>query len=133
VAINVLLCDDDAEVRLLLNTELSLEPGIEIVGEACNGRSAVDLCSSLRPDVAILDLAMPVMDGREALPQILEGSPDTSVVVLSGFDTCGSSSDLLELGATACLEKGVEMGEIVRVIRATTNPEAGHAVQSSTG
>jgi DNA-binding NarL/FixJ family response regulator len=108
----VLLADDVAEIRMLLRLTLELDGRFEIVGEARNGAEAVKLASRKRPDVVILDLAMPVMDGFAAIPRICEKSPESKILVLSAFDpsTC---DHVLSLGADAYMVKGEAIHESV--------------------
>ena len=82
MTISILLADDSTLVRQLLKDMLQQHPDIEVAGEACNGRAAVDLTLSLKPDLVIMDLLMPVMDGLEAIEEIMAGAP-TPVLVLS--------------------------------------------------
>jgi DNA-binding NarL/FixJ family response regulator len=84
--IRVLLADDVEDIRAVLRTTLELDGRFEVVGEAANGVEAVRLCEELQPDVLVLDLAMPVMDGLQAIPEVRRGSPATKIFVLSGFD-----------------------------------------------
>ena len=72
----VMICDDEPSLRTLLRIALGLEPDLEVVAEAANGREAIDLAEQHRPDVILLDLAMPVMDGLEALPKLRAVAPD---------------------------------------------------------
>ena len=104
--LRVLLADDSPDIRLLLRFTLSAQPGFDVVGEAANGAAAVELASSLQPDVVVLDLSMPVMDGLEAIPELLRVSPDTRIVVLSGFDEERMKQAALGQGAHDYLEKG---------------------------
>jgi DNA-binding NarL/FixJ family response regulator len=104
--IKVLLADDVDEVRMLLRMNLTLDGRFSVVGEAADGSSAVALTASLRPDVVVLDLYMPGMPGLQAIPQILEYSPQTKVVVLSGrMDARELEPQAKALGAQACLDK----------------------------
>lgn len=89
---------------------------IEIVGEASNGEEAVALAASEKPDAIILDLAMPVMDGLQAIPLIKEVSPQTKIIVLSGFEADRMAKAALELGAERYLQKGVALGEISQLL-----------------
>lgn len=114
-ALRVLIADDAAEVRLLLRLYLTGSK-IEVVGEASNGEEAVALTTSQKPDAVILDLAMPVMDGLEAIPQIKEASPQTKIVVLSGFEAERMAKTALELGADRYLQKGVALGDISQLL-----------------
>src|SRR5918998_3624793 len=112
----VLLCDDTEDILLLMSMELGFHDDIEVVGAAHNGREAVELAERLQPDVVILDLAMPVMGGLEALPRILEVAR-TKVIVLSGLDASNVASQALELGAALYLEKGVAPDEIAEIVK----------------
>ena len=81
-SISVLLAEDHQIVREGLRAMLNLEPDIKVVGEAENGRQAVDLVAKLNPDVVVMDIAMPLLNGMEATRQILQGRPDTKVLIL---------------------------------------------------
>jgi YesN/AraC family two-component response regulator len=100
----VLLVDDVAEIRKLLRLTLELDGRFEVVGEAEDGAAAVALASSRHPDVVILDVSMPVMDGLEAIPQITRLSPATKIIVLSALEDA-TSRQALSLGAHAYLVK----------------------------
>lgn len=102
---------------MLLTAMLSAESGISVVGEATNGRQAVDLANQLRPDVMLLDISMPIMDGMEALPLILQASPTTSVVMLSGFSASEIKDRALSAGAVGYLEKGIDFEELIATVR----------------
>lgn len=110
--IRVLLADDTPEIRRLLRLNLELDGRFEIVGEAEDGAEAVALATSLRPDAVVLDLAMPVMDGLEAIPIILDSSPASKILVLSGFDHSRMEARAREQGAHGYLEKGAAFGQI---------------------
>ena len=101
----VVLADDVAEIRMLLRLTLELDGRFEIVGEAANGKEAVQLAADEHPDVVILDLAMPVMDGFAAIPEICKNCPDTKILVLSAFDP-STADQVLALGADAYMVKG---------------------------
>jgi DNA-binding NarL/FixJ family response regulator len=113
----VLLCDDLQQIRLLLRTEMSLEPDIEVVGEAADGAEAIRLAGEAQPDVVILDLTMPVMDGLEALPRIREVAPGARVIVLSAHETEEMGPRAEAAGASLYLEKSVSTQEIVEAVR----------------
>src|SRR3954453_7374902 len=83
--IRVLLCDDVGAFRALMRFTLAEDPRIRIVGEAADGCEGIEGVGELRPDVVLLDLAMPVCDGFEAIPRMRECSPETTIVALSGF------------------------------------------------
>ena len=114
----VLLCDDMQQVRLVLRTEMSLESDLEIVGEASNGAEAIELARSAQPDVVVLDLTMPVMDGLEALPRIREAAPGARVIMLSAHGTNDMKARAVAAGASRYLEKTATTREIVEAVRA---------------
>ena len=111
----VLLCDDSPQIRELVRIVLELD-GNEVVSEAENGREAVDEAERLQPDVVLLDLSMPVMDGLEALPQIKRVAPQARIIVLSGFDNDRLVSQALALGADHFVPKGGDPDEIVDAV-----------------
>ncbi|MDQ4145048.1 MAG: EAL domain-containing protein [Actinomycetota bacterium] len=113
----VLLCDDAEEVRLLLRLELGFDPEIEVIGEAQNGAEVVDAAQELQPDVIVLDLAMPLLDGLESLVEIRRLAPEAKVIVLSGFNAAAMARHALALGASAYVQKGTPPGELLRVIK----------------
>jgi len=112
----VLVVDDVDEIRMLLTLVLGLEANIEVVGEATNGKEAIELARQLKPDVVLLDVAMPVMSGDEALPYILDASPQSKVIVVSAFEARVMRDKVLALGAVAYVEKGFNPEPIVKAI-----------------
>lgn len=84
--IRVLLADDVADLRMMVRVSLEVDGRFEVVGEAQDGIEAVNLAHSLRPDIVVLDISMPNMDGLEAIPEIHRVSPESRILVLSGFD-----------------------------------------------
>lgn len=114
-ALRILIADDAPDIRLLLKMYLT-DTRLEVVGEATNGAEAVELAGSEKPDAVILDLAMPVMDGLEAIPLIKKASPNTKIVVLSGFDADKMAERALGLGAETYLQKGVALGDIGQML-----------------
>lgn len=102
---------------MLLRAALSARPGVSVVGEAPNGREAIDAARDLLPDVMLLDISMPVMDGMEALPQILIASPDTSVVMLSGFSAPEIKQRTLDAGAVEYLDKGIDLDKVIETVK----------------
>lgn len=109
----VLLADDVGELRALVRLTLERSGEFVVVAEAGNGEEAVEAAAHERPDLVLLDVSMPVMDGLEALPRILEASPATHVVMLSGFAEERLGDEARKLGALAYLEKGVPPWELV--------------------
>ena len=82
-AVRVVVCDDSAVIRGLVSRMLEADPAISVVGRASNGREAIDLVRRIRPDVVVLDIEMPVMDGLTALPDLLKADPSLRVVMAS--------------------------------------------------
>lgn len=118
MTVRVLICDDVEDFRYLLRQVLALDPDLEVVGEAANGHEAVVKACELRPDVVLLDLSMPMMDGLEALPRIADAAPGANVIVLSGFDARGMARQAMDLGAVSYLEKGASPSRIADAVRA---------------
>lgn len=114
----VLVVDDAAEVRTLVRARLRMSGLVEVVGEAGDGAEALGLVTALRPDLVLLDVSMPVMDGLDALPRILQASPQTRVVMYSGFQEEGLAHRALELGAAAFLEKATALDTLAEELTA---------------
>ena len=112
----VVVIDDTADLRDLLKIALT-RGGFEVVGEARDGQSGIDTVRRHRPDVVLLDLAMPVMDGIEALPQIRRLVPQGKVVVLSGFGAQHMSERAVSAGADGYVQKGAPLNTILDYIR----------------
>lgn len=104
----VLIVDDEPDLRLMLRLALRRDERFDVCGEAENGSAAVDLASALQPDIILLDLMMPVMDGLTALPRIQTASPRTMVVVLSALDANDNAEATFAQGAFAYLEKQID-------------------------
>ena len=102
---SVLIADDTSDLRTLVRDLLEATGRFEVVAEASDGAEAVELAARHRPDVVLLDLAMPVMDGLQALPAILTSSPASRVVALSGFEARRMAAAALAQGAVAYLDK----------------------------
>lgn len=116
-AARVVLVDDTPTLRML--TRLALEDaGFDVVGEAGDGLAGLEVARRLRPDLVLLDLAMPVMDGLEALPLLREALPDAQVVILSGFDRAAMEDQVIDAGAHGYLQKGMSPEEMVTRLRA---------------
>ncbi len=110
--IRVFLCDDVEAFRALMRFTLEEDPAIRIVGEAADGEAGVEGVAELKPDVVLLDLSMPELDGMEAIPVMLERPPNTQIVALSGFGAEKMAEPVLARGAVAYLEKGEEIATI---------------------
>ncbi len=122
--IRVMIVDDHAVVREGLRTYLDLSDIIEVVGEARNGREAVDRAASLKPDVVLMDLLMPEMDGIAATRGVKEVSPSTHVIVLTSFTDDEHIMPALRAGATGYLLKDVSAPDLVRAIEGANRGEA---------
>jgi len=102
---------------------LSTDPGIEVVAEAADGREAVDLARKERPDVAILDVEMPVMGGQVALRKLLALSPPPKVLIVTVFADESHVRELMSLGASAYLSKNVSMQNLISTVRSVVAGE----------
>lgn len=114
----IVIVDDTADMRLLMRVLLDRYDGFTIVGEAENGLEAIELAHIHQPDVVLLDLAMPEMDGLEALPRIKRAAPGAEVIALSTFHADQMAAAAVGAGATAYVRKGAPPEEIVRIIAA---------------
>lgn len=101
----VVVCDDHNDIREMLIAMLDLD-GYEVVGQAADGDEAIDVVAEVQPDLVILDLHMPRMNGMDALPRILERAPDATVIVLSAFVADDVAEEVLRRGAVTYVEKG---------------------------
>ncbi len=122
--IRVMLVDDHAVVREGLRSYLELEESLDIVGEASNGREAVRRAHELRPDVILMDLVMPEMDGIAATKAIREQHPNTKVIVLTSFVEEEKVIPAIQAGAAGYLLKNVSAPELVRAIQAAVGGQA---------
>jgi NarL family two-component system response regulator LiaR len=132
--IRVMVVDDHEMVRSGLSAFLGIAPDIELVGEAASGEEAVRRCAELRPDVVVMDMIMPGMDGAEATRRIRQQLPQTQVIVLTSFPEEDLVQQALQAGALSYLLKNVGANELVGAIRAahagrpTLAPEATQAL-----
>jgi NarL family two-component system response regulator LiaR len=124
-AIRVLVVDDHEVVREGLRTFLRLQKGVEVVGEAADGAAAVEEARRQEPDVVLMDLVMPRLDGVEAMRRIRAERPATRVIVLTSFDDEDKLLAAVHAGAAGYLLKSARPSEIVRAIRSA---HAGDAV-----
>jgi NarL family two-component system response regulator LiaR len=123
-SIRVLIVDDHAVVREGLRTFLRLQPGIDVVGEACDGLEAVAEAGRLTPDVVLMDLEMPRLDGVGAMQQIREARSQTRVIVLTSFGDDDKLLPAVRAGAAGYLLKSAPPQEVVRAIRAAHEGDA---------
>ena len=105
--INLVLIDDHTLFRTGLRFLLEQEEGFNVIGEATDGLSGIKLVEQLRPDVVLLDLDMPTMTGREALPQLLNSQPDLAVLVLTVSEDAADLTECMRLGARGYLLKNI--------------------------
>lgn len=112
----VVLADDMLDFRLLMRLQLRRDSRFEVVGEAGDGAEAVKLVETEKPDAVLLDLAMPVMDGLEAIPEIRKRSPETKIVVLSGFEESHMAASVRSLGADAYVQKSGSFSGLIATL-----------------
>jgi DNA-binding NarL/FixJ family response regulator len=122
--IRVLLADDHAVVRSGLTQLLATVEDVEVIGAAADGAEAVDLALTKRPDVVLMDLSMPVMDGIEAIRRVRGSDPGARIVVLTSFSDRERILDALDAGAIGYLLKDAEPDELIRGVRAAAAGEA---------
>ena len=115
--IRVLIADDHTIVRIGLRTLLGAEKDIEVVGEAKNGEMAVREALRIRPDVVIMDLMMPKMDGAEATAALHEKLPETKVIILTTFGSSDGIAHAIESGAAGALMKTADDAALISTIR----------------
>ena len=115
--VNIYLCDDVPELRQLLRIILEEDPELRVVGETGDAEIGVEEIAELQPNVVLLDLSMPGMDGLEALPLIRRAAPDTSVIVFSGFTEARMAALVLERGADRYIEKGEPLERVREAVR----------------
>ena len=122
--IRVLIVDDHNVVREGLSRFLSIMGDVEQVGEAINGTEAVRLCDTLRPDVILMDVVMPVMDGIEATRLIHQQHPNTQIVFLTSFGDEDQVQEGLRVGAVGYLLKNASVQDLAAAIRAASQGQA---------
>lgn len=136
--IRILMVDDHAMMRIGLATFLDSFEDLELVGEASNGVEAVELSERLQPDVVLMDLVMPQMDGVEATKVILEARPETKVIALTSFEEAELVHGVLQAGAVGYLLKGISADKLAEAIhtamagKPTLAPEAAQILIEST-
>jgi len=121
--IRVLIADDHTIVRSGVNLLLSSEPDIEVVGEATDGISAVELAQQFKPDVVLMDIGMPELDGIEATRRIRERVPEANVLVLTMHRSDEYLFQMLEAGALGYVLKGAETSELINAVRTVARGE----------
>jgi DNA-binding NarL/FixJ family response regulator len=124
VTLGVLIADDQALMRAGFRMILEAEPDLEVVGEAADGREAMAEAGRLRPDVVLMDVRMPEMDGIEATRRLLEGNGNTKVVMLTTFDMDEYVFEALRAGASGFLVKDVPPEQLVAGIRSVASGDS---------
>jgi DNA-binding NarL/FixJ family response regulator len=122
--IRVLIADDHAVVREGLRAVIGSEPDLEVVGEAATGKEAAERAAELRPDVVLMDIQMPGINGIEATRRLLDHDPRVGVVVLTMFEDDDSVASAMRAGARGYVLKGAPPSEILKVLRAVAGGEA---------
>ena len=115
--IRILLADDHLVVRMGIASILSFEKDIEVVGETDNGADAVKLARELKPDVVLMDLKMPQLNGADATLQIHAANPDVKILILTTFGTSAELKKAMDCGASGALLKNSSQAEIIDAIR----------------
>lgn len=122
--LRVLIVDDHPIFRAALHAMLAAVPGLEIAGEAADGRTAVARAGELEPDVVVMDLNLPDLDGVEATRQIVHASPHTGVLMLTMFENEAAVFAAMRAGARGYLLKGARNEQIIRAVQAIGDGEA---------
>jgi two-component system, NarL family, response regulator LiaR len=136
--IRVVIVDDHNVVRSGLATFLRAYENLQLVGEAKNGFEALNLCRTVKPDVVLMDLMMPGMDGIAATRAILAEAPDLKIIAMTSFDEANLVHDVLSAGAIGYLLKNITADELVKAIRnavsgkSTLSPEAAQVLIQAT-
>ena len=117
-SIKILIVDDHLVVRMGLAALISLEPGLSVVGEAEDGESALELVEKLHPDVVVLDIMMPRMNGVEATARIAAAHPEARILLLTTFSASGEVVQALDAGACGAIVKDSSQKDLVAAIRA---------------
>jgi DNA-binding NarL/FixJ family response regulator len=121
--IRVLIADDHPIVRQGLGLVISVQPDMVLVGEATNGLEAVELAGRQQPDVVVLDLLMPLLDGNAAIPQMLRLHPHMRILVLTSLANDERLLAALQAGATGCMVKDAAPSELLQAIRSVARGE----------
>jgi len=118
MSIRILIADDHGVLRAGLRALLNAEPGLEVVGEAADGHTALHLAAELRPDVALMDLSMPGLDGIQVTRQLKETLPGTRVLILTVHEDESLLREAIQAGAAGYIIKRAVESELINAIRA---------------
>lgn len=126
--IRMLVVDDNEHFRFLVTQSARIDGRVEVIGEATHGLDAITMCAAMQPDVVLLDLHMPSMDGLEAIQGIRGISPDSKILAWSGYDD-SFGEDAVALGADDHLSKAIPVSKVVgRVVELVEQPRPQEAV-----
>jgi len=123
-SIRILIVDDHAVVRKGLVMVLRQESDFEVIGEAENGSKGLEVAKSLNPDIVLVDLIMPIMDGQEMALALRKSNPNIKIMMLTGTEVDDRVYDLVAAGIEGYVLKNIEPGELVRAIRSIARGEA---------
>lgn len=123
-SVRLLIVDDHAVVRKGLVMVLRLEPGLDVIGEAENGKVGLEKARTLQPDIALVDLVMPEMDGQQMALALRKSNPHVKIIILTGTEVDDRVFDLVAVGIEGYVMKNIEPGELIRAIRAVAQGEA---------
>ena len=135
--IKILIVDDHAIVRMGLTSTLETHPDLSVVGEADDGKSALKKAEELLPDVVLMDLMMPGMDGAEATAELHRRLPDMKILILTTYGSANGIASALNAGASGAVMKNIECSELADAIRAVSasqtviSPEIRKSLKSS--
>lgn len=121
--IRILIADDHTLIRTVLAKALAEEPDLSVVGEAIDGHHAIELAGYLQPDIVLMDVGMPRLNGVEATRVLRERYPAVRVIGLSTYDADLMAQPMLEAGAIAYIQKDVPFEKLLAAIRGCTGPE----------
>lgn len=122
--ISILIVDDETETRASLNQLLSSQSDFVVVATACDGREAVELAGKLKPDVIVMDIDMPVIDGLEATKQITKHHSDSGVILMSDDNSSEILKQAMLAGARFFLSKPIKEDQIIAAVCATIQNDA---------
>lgn len=115
--IRILIADDHSLMRFGLRTLFSHQPDMTVVGEACDGREAIRMTDELLPDVVLMDLMMPVVNGADATKRLCESHPETKVVIITSYSTADDLVRAISNGASGAMLKSAPIDDVVETVR----------------